>query len=708
MSSFNKSPYPIVGIQLGSQKCVLVDNEGEIVRTDTGATSIPLLVSFNGKSRYCGDEALAQSATDTLPLIVLAGKNYGESIESPLSCHRRIKFIEENSKLVAEIMYCNELKTFTVPQLLAISLSKMYQRILKVYGADTHLVFPTIPGGCKKYEKAIRDSCYIAGIDLNKVTTMDPVDCLIATYSRKLQALRPSDRSALNGKKGLLIEVGHTQTTIVIVSIDNEGPSKVCFSHSDSIGALYFDLLLFEHFSKIVQDKHCSKVVPGSKQGQRLLGGCERIRKLLSQLPESSITVENMTDNGDVNFTMRRDDFGTVCKDILGKFKELIISTISNAGFSLPLSNNNEIAAVEILGGGVRMQIVQAVIFDIVGKDTHLGAKFDDGSIALGAALLATAAASNNVIDTTDDKMKEYEGIGLSNSELDDARQLESSMLATDAEIGAILSARNEIEAYLLEMRSAPRQKHGNLIESTKLNQLLDDAENWMWDNPDVSLDELNEKHSTLKLSINTICGAYLAAKEEERLAAEKALETESAKAAAERAANGEDDDEDKDFRKLKKADRMRLVVKNKEEGNELFKGGIWKNACARYHKALSHCAKFFDLSKEDEEEVRQMKLTLYLNLASCYIKLQNYDQTFRNCEDALNIDPVNVKAIFRRGSAYEGKKEWDKALNDMKKCQEINIKEDPLVTKAIDRLKKEISKEKKNEKAMWGKAFGK
>lgn len=702
MSSFNsKAPYPIVGIQLGGQKCVLVDNEGEIVRTDTGSTSIPLLVSFNGKSRYCGDEALAQSATDTLPLIVLAGKTASEANSSPLSYHRRIKFIEENSKLVAEIMYCNELKTFSVPQLLAISLSKMYQRILKVYGPDTHLVFPTIPGGCKKFEKAIRDSCYIAGIDLKKVTTMDPVDCLIATYCRKLQALRPSDRSALNGKKGLLIEVGHTQTTIVVVSIDSDGPSKVCFSHSDSIGALYFDLLLFEHFSKIVQDKHCAKIVPGSKQGQRLLGGCERIRKLLSQLPESSITVENMTDNGDVNFTMRRDDFANVCKDILGKFKDLITSTLSNAGVSLPLNNDNEIGAVEILGGGVRMQIVQAVIFDIVGKDTHLGAKFDDGSIALGGALLATAASSN-ATESTDDKLKEYEGIGLSDSELDAARQLETSMLATDAEIGAILSARNEIEAYILEMRSAPRQKHGNLIESTKLNQLLDDAENWMWDNPDASLDELNEKHSTLKLSINTICGAYLAAKEEERLAAEKALETESARAAAERAANGEEDDDDKDFRKLKKADRMRLVVKNKEEGNELFKGGIWKNACARYHKALSHCAKFFDLSKEDEEEVRQMKLTLYLNLASCYIKLQNYDQTFRNCEDALNIDPVNVKAIFRRGSAYEGKKEFEKALVDFKKCQEINIKEDPLVTKGIDRLKKEISKEKNKEKAMW------
>lgn len=36
-------------------------------------------------------------------------------------------------------------------------------------------------------------------------------------------------------------------------------------------------------------------------------------------------------------------------------------------------------------------------------------------------------------------------------------------------------------------------------------------------------------------------------------------------------------------------ADRMRLVVKNKEEGTELFKGGNYRPAAARYHKALSH-----------------------------------------------------------------------------------------------------------------------
>ena len=52
-------------------------------------------------------------------------------------------------------------------------------------------------------------------------------------------------------------------------------------------------------------------------------------------------------------------------------------------------------------------------------------------------------------------------------------------------------------------------------------------------------------------------------------------------------------------------------------------RGKNFRHAAARYQKALSHCAKFFDLSGDDEAEVKALKLSLYLNLATCYIKLE-------------------------------------------------------------------------------------
>lgn len=172
----------------------------------------------------------------------------------------------------------------------------------------------------------------------------------------------------------------------------------------------------------------------------------------------------------------------------------------------------------------------------------------------------------------------------------------------------------------------------------------------------------------------------------------------------------------------------MRLLVKNKEEGTELFKGKAFRPAAARYQKALTHCAKFFDLTKEDEIEVKALKLSLYLNLAVCYTKLEIWEQVLRNCEDALTLDSNSIKALFRRSAYYENKKDWDKAMADIKQCQKllsaaataVNINnsssessssnsmsaEEKAIAVAADRLKKQIQKEKDKEKKTWGKMF--
>ena len=200
------------------------------------------------------------------------------------------------------------------------------------------------------------------------------------------------------------------------------------------------------------------------------------------------------------------------------------------------------------------------------------------------------------------------------------------------------------------------------------------------------------------------ICSEYLAAVAVDKQAVEESLAKEAAAAALE---HKDDDDQDHDFRKLRKPERMRMVVKNKEEGTELFKCGNIRPAAARYQKALTHSAKFFDLSPEDTEEVNAVKLSLHLNLTQCYLKLESWDNATRHADEALSLDAKSIKALFRRAQAWEAKKEYDQALADMKQAAELNApKEDKAITKGMERVKKCIQKEKDKEKKMWGKAF--
>ena len=127
-------------------------------------------------------------------------------------------------------------------------------------------------------------------------------------------------------------------------------------------------------------------------------------------------------------------------------------------------------------------------------------------------------------------------------------------------------------------------------------------------------VEALRAKLDALKAEVDSVTIAFREAVEADKAKEESALEAAAAAAAAERAANGEDDDHD--TRKLKYPDRLRLVTKNKEEGTELFQGGNFRPAAARYNKALTHAAKFVDLSPDQRAEVDALKLSLHLNIA--------------------------------------------------------------------------------------------
>jgi len=541
------------------------------------------------------------------------------------------------------------------------------------------------------------------------------------------------------------VEMGCLQSTVMVLGVrpDLNNVDVLSSESCASLGAFHFDLAIFRHLAKICETKHKLKIVPGTKAALRFLTSCERLRKLLSQLHEASVTVENLSDEvGDLTFSLRRDELASLCAPLLSRFKGLISDTLAAVG----LSAGGGLAAVEVLGGGVRMQIVHEAIEEFSGK-LPLGAKLDDGSLAVGAALLAMPVPveereekkDEEVTETDTEKNTEQEeplgqqeevSWGLSDEELRAAVTAEVLMQQQDKDILRLLQCRNEMEAYIFEMRSSCNQKHGALItDPDSLRSTCDEFENWLWDfGETVSLQEVIDKFTALKDKLEGpevevevpgvegaaasqekrreggLCSEYLTVVAREKAVVEKSLAEEAAQAALEQ---GGEDKDDHDFRKLRKPERMRLVMKNKEEGTELFKGGNIRPAAARYQKALTHAAKFFDLSPEDTEEVGAVKLSLHLNLTQCYLKLENWDSAIRHADEALALDGKAVKALFRRAQAWEARKEYDKAMADMKQAAELNApKEDKLITKGMERVKKLIQKEKEKEKKMWGKAF--
>jgi hypothetical protein len=127
-----------IGIDIGSQKTVVVADDGDLVLTDTGGINRPTLVAFFGKTRLVGEDAAPQISGDaTVPLLnTLLGKSQQDVDASAFTRHRKVAIrADDGGRLVCDVNYCDESKTVFTTALLGMFLAKTNARINEVYPA---------------------------------------------------------------------------------------------------------------------------------------------------------------------------------------------------------------------------------------------------------------------------------------------------------------------------------------------------------------------------------------------------------------------------------------------------------------------------------------------------------------------------------------------------------------------------------------------
>jgi molecular chaperone DnaK (HSP70) len=188
-----------IGIDIGTVKTMMVADDGEIVLTDTGSTSRPTLVAFNGQRRLVGEEALPEiSGENTVSMVNLLIGRAADGLTT-VDSHRRLKPAKGGSGVhTVTVNYSDNQEVFTSTAVLGMFLAKQFERIGAVYPAKKiNLAFALPPSYDSSVARAVAEACLVAGVDLATVTFTDAADCLLATYGRKLLALRGADRTAV-------------------------------------------------------------------------------------------------------------------------------------------------------------------------------------------------------------------------------------------------------------------------------------------------------------------------------------------------------------------------------------------------------------------------------------------------------------------------------------------------------------------------------
>ncbi|KAH7546081.1 hypothetical protein FEM48_Zijuj01G0162900 [Ziziphus jujuba var. spinosa] len=148
-----------------------------------------------------------------------------------------------------------------------------------------------------------------------------------------------------------------------------------------------------------------------------------------------------------------------------------------------------------------------------------------------------------------------------------------------------------------------------------------------------------------------------------------------------------QNDDEELRQKALAQANDAKL------EGNKLYVDGQYEEALSQYELALQ-----FAPEMASSVEIRS---TCYSNRAICFLKMEKYEDTIKECTKALGLNPSYMKALVRRAEAHEKLEHFEEAISDMKKILELDPFNDqakrsirrlqPLAEEKREKLKEEM-----------------
>merc|ERR1711981_632183 len=118
-----------------------------------------------------------------------------------------------------------------------------------------------------------------------------------------------------------------------------------------------------------------------------------------------------------------------------------------------------------------------------------------------------------------------------------------------------------------------------------------------------------------------------------------------------------------------------------------------------KYAEAIGHLEQLILREKPHDDEwveLRKQKVPLLLNYSQCKLSLNDYYPVIEHCSEALEIEPNNVKALFRRAKAHVGAWNPNEAREDFAMVSDLDSSLLVTCTKELKNLER-LEKDKDN-----------
>eukprot|EP01098_Paradermamoeba_levis_P015208 TRINITY_DN7592_c0_g1_i1.p1 TRINITY_DN7592_c0_g1~~TRINITY_DN7592_c0_g1_i1.p1 ORF type:complete len:784 (+),score=306.59 TRINITY_DN7592_c0_g1_i1:93-2354(+) len=709
----------ILGIDLGTQKTVIaalsnLKSFPEIVLNNISSQKTPTAVSFREHERCFGEEAVSRVTTDMKSTVVqiklLLGREEGaEELQKSLSLPFTLTQNENRKELQVRFA---ENESFTPEQIVAMLLSRYVKYAEKYLSQKKALSTPNIsirdcvitvpPTFTLRQKRSLLDAAAIAGLNVLELISDLTAASLVYGYELK--------KGLSDGQvhRVIFVDVGFHFFNIAAVDFSSGKLNVVKNSASEKLGSHHLDQLIHKHVVQEIQTKYKLDVSSSAKAMLKVSVAIEKAKHLLSTVPEAPIEIHALLNDVDVRIILSRNQMNQIGAAYFNEMKSTVAAFLAENAIDL-----KGVESVQLTGGGIRVPEVQRVLQEgFLGVE--VGRHLDSTCcVALGAALLggvklADFPMSYEVTDPSSLLSIDQKDFppGLSEDFISQAQKKEEQMRVIDELNFAISSKKNDIETLAYDWRrKADESKFSEFLtneEKEKLRKYLQVAAlDWMMEvereeNSQGLLKKLEDKLEEVKQELEKI-----APRLHQHL---KELKEQSEKEAAEAVAHAANAPQKE---KVPKTDKQKIEVaqKKKLQGNQVFKEYDYAEAAGYYAQALSYIEDLYKPTEEQQKEVRELKISLLLNISACFLKLNKFARAIENCKKVIELDPTNIKALFRRAQANIKLKDLDAAMNDLKEANKLEPSNNDVV-KELNSVKKLIQEEKEKEKKMYQKMF--
>ena len=195
-----------------------------------------------------------------------------------------------------------------------------FNKIKKIWqkkGIQTNNIVVSIPDYYTAQERiAMLESVKISGLNCLGLLNESSAICLV--YG--IQRLKEFDS---NKKRNVIfIDFGHSHTSIILCSFTNKLFKIECVLSDRFCGARNFDYFISQKVSYEFLRKN-KKPIDSPKEKYILLESVNKIRKNLSGNKEASFHIDNLIDENDCDYHLKRDDFEKIIEPVLQNFENL-------------------------------------------------------------------------------------------------------------------------------------------------------------------------------------------------------------------------------------------------------------------------------------------------------------------------------------------------------------------------------------------------